>query len=88
VTVTATPETDSVCIIVQDTGSGIPREELPLIFQRFWQGGGSNGENRSGLGLGLPLTRRLVELHGGTITATSNGPGSRFVVSLPGAAVG
>jgi PAS domain S-box-containing protein len=75
----------SVMIAVEDTGAGIRPEDLPLIFQRFWQGETTQAPGSAGLGLGLALTRHLVELHGGSIRATSEGPGrgSRFEVTLP-----
>lgn len=83
VTVTAERRSHSVSIVVEDTGAGIAADDLPLLFQRFWQG--DAGRKASGLGLGLALTRHLVELHGGTITADSDGPGrgSRFEIALP-----
>jgi signal transduction histidine kinase len=85
VRVQATVGSGSVIIAVEDTGAGIRSEDLPLIFQRFWQGETTESPGSTGLGLGLALTRHLVELHGGTISATSEGPGrgSRFEVSLP-----
>jgi signal transduction histidine kinase len=85
VKVRAARDSNSVIIVVEDTGAGIKAEDLPLIFQRFWQGETTQAPRSMGLGLGLALTRHLVELHGGTITATSEGPGrgARFEVSLP-----
>jgi PAS domain S-box-containing protein len=73
---------------VQDTGMGIAREHLPLIFQRFWQADASVSREFGGLGLGLALARYLVEMHGGSISAESAGPGqgATFVVTLPSAA--
>jgi signal transduction histidine kinase len=71
-------------IAVTDTGAGIPSELLPFVFDRFWRA--DTAEQRySGLGLGLALAKRLVELHGGSVTATSAGPnqGSTFTVTLP-----
>ena len=72
-------------ISVSDTGIGIPQDALLEVFDMFTQvGRGVNG-NHSGLGIGLSLVRRLVEQHGGTVTATSAGPGlgSTFTVRLP-----
>lgn len=67
-------------IAVIDTGSGIPREELPHVFDRFWRG--SSGSN--GTGIGLAISRRLVELQGGQMQVESEvGKGSRFQFSLP-----
>jgi signal transduction histidine kinase/integral membrane sensor domain MASE1 len=70
---------------ITDTGIGIPPEVLPQVFDLFVQGRQSLERAEGGLGLGLSLARRLVELHGGRITATSRGrdAGSEFVVRLP-----
>jgi len=64
---------------------GIDRELLPRIFDLFVQGEGLSEDARPGLGIGLALVRRLVELHGGTIRAASEGPGrgSEFTLRLP-----
>jgi PAS domain S-box-containing protein len=85
VKVQATRGSRNVVIAVEDTGAGIRPEDLPLLFQRFWQGETTQAPGATGLGLGLALTRHLVELHGGTISASSEGPGrgARFEVSLP-----
>jgi PAS domain S-box-containing protein len=70
---------------VSDTGDGIAPESLPQLFKMFFRGSQSVLRNQSGLGIGLPLVRRLVEMHGGRIEAESEGPGmgSRFTVHLP-----
>ena len=71
-------------IAVTDTGIGIPREELDAIFQKFHQVGGGTKGIREGAGLGLAITRRLIEEHGGEIRVYSEpGLGSRFVFTLP-----
>ncbi len=72
-------------IAIADTGIGIKREFLPHVFQRFSQEDGSIRRSHGGLGLGLAITKHLVELHGGEISAQSagEGHGSRFVVALP-----
>ena len=72
-------------VTVEDTGVGIPPDLLPHIFDMFIQGDRTLDRARGGLGIGLTLVRRLVELHGGTITAASDGEGhgSRFSVRLP-----
>ncbi|HKT71492.1 MAG TPA: ATP-binding protein [Steroidobacteraceae bacterium] len=72
-------------ISVTDTGAGIPTELLPYVFDRYWRADVSAEHRYSGLGLGLALAKRLVELHGGTITATSDGAhkGATFTVLLP-----
>jgi CheY-like chemotaxis protein len=74
-----------VVIRVQDTGLGIRAESLPHVFEMFAQVEDANCRSRSGLGLGLNIVRTLVELHGGTIEAHSDGPGcgAEFVVRLP-----
>jgi two-component system CheB/CheR fusion protein len=73
---------------VCDNGIGIPREMLGRIFDMFSQGGSAGDHSQGGLGIGLTLVRRLVDLHGGTVEATSPGPGkgSEFIVRLPVAA--
>ena len=77
-------DTDAI-ITVHDTGCGIPKDKLETIFQRFYQSPTSIGERNTGTGIGLDLTRSLVELHYGTITARNNsdGPGASFIVTLP-----
>ena len=80
---TARREGASAVITVQDNGVGIPREDLPALFSLFARGAPSS--SRGGLGIGLGLARRLVEMHHGRIEARSEGPGrgSAFVVTLP-----
>jgi CheY-like chemotaxis protein len=75
-------------IVVEDSGVGIPPAMLPRIFDMFTQLSEHRERTQGGLGIGLTLARRLVELHGGTIEAASEGPGrgSRFTVTLPPAA--
>ena len=70
---------------MEDTGVGIPPEMLPRIFDMFTQLQEHRDRTHGGLGIGLTLAKRLVELHGGTIEARSEGPGrgSRFDVTLP-----
>ena len=72
-------------IEVSDTGIGIEREFLPRVFDRFSQADPSPTRRHQGLGIGLAIARHLVELHGGTITAESEGPGhgATFRVELP-----
>jgi PAS domain S-box-containing protein len=74
-----------IMVEVLDTGIGIQPEVLPKIFDAFQQGSGDVTKQFGGLGLGLAITKVLVQLHGGTITAESAGPGrgSRFTVQLP-----
>ena len=72
-------------LTVSDTGDGISPDFLPYVFDRFRQAEGSISRKQGGLGLGLAVARHLVELHGGTITAESEGlgKGSMFSVDLP-----
>jgi PAS domain S-box-containing protein len=74
-----------IVIDVADTGIGIPHASIGHIFDAFDQGSTDTNRRFGGLGLGLTITRRLVELHGGTITATSPGParGATFTITLP-----
>lgn len=86
VTVTARPaDAGAVEIAVQDTGIGIKAEDLPKLFQPFTQIEVSIAKRYQGTGLGLALTKHLVELHGGEIRAESagEGKGSTFTVILP-----
>ena len=81
---------DGACteLAVEDTGQGIAPELLPHIFDRFRQGDNSSTRQTSGLGLGLTLVREIVALHGGSVSAGSEGvgTGARFSVRLPKAA--
>jgi len=74
-----------VCITVSDTGIGIPAEFLPRVFDRFRQQEGGLSRKHGGLGLGLAISKELVEMHGGTLRAESAGigRGATFTVSLP-----
>jgi len=77
-------------IRVSDTGEGIPADFVPHIFQRFRQADASVSRAHGGLGLGLALVKELVEFHGGTVRAASEGvgKGSTFVIQLPLATIG
>jgi CheY-like chemotaxis protein len=81
-------EADELRAIVRDTGIGIAPEQLASIFEMFHQADGTLERATGGLGVGLALTRRLVELHGGRVSARSAGlgRGSEFEVALPLAA--
>jgi CheY-like chemotaxis protein len=85
VTITLGQEDGDAVLRVRDSGAGIPSETLPRIFELFVQGEGGLDRSKGGLGVGLTLVRRLVQLHGGTVSAASAGPdlGSEFVVRLP-----
>ncbi len=78
-------EDGSGVLVIRDSGSGISPEVLPKIFELFAQGARTLDRAQGGLGLGLTVVRRLVELHGGTISAASEGldRGATFVVRLP-----
>ena len=75
----------SVAADVTDTGIGIRADILPIVFDRFTQADSSSTRAHSGLGLGLSIVRYLVELHGGTVSAFSAGPGlgATFGFTLP-----
>ena len=73
-----------VSIEVEDTGAGIPQDKLALIFDKFTQADSSITRKYGGTGLGLAITRKLAELHGGTIRVESEvGKGSKFTVEIP-----
>jgi len=74
-----------LAITVRDTGTGIAPEQLPEMFELFVQGNRSEARSEGGLGIGLTIVRRLVEMHGGSVTAESKGLGygSTFGVRFP-----
>jgi CheY-like chemotaxis protein/nitrogen-specific signal transduction histidine kinase len=74
-----------VMILVRDSGAGIASEALPHVFDMFAQGGWTPDRTQGGLGIGLTLAARLVQLHGGSVTARSEGlgKGSEFEIRLP-----
>ena len=74
----------AVQITIKDTGAGIPPEDLPFVFDRFWKGDKTRSRSSGGSGLGLAIARQLVSAHGGTIKVESEeGVGTRFIVQLP-----
>jgi CheY-like chemotaxis protein len=83
--ITAGVEGDEAVVRVRDTGIGLSQEMLPRIFEPFTQVESSRSRSEGGLGLGLPLVRSLIDMHGGKVEALSDGPGkgSEFVVRLP-----
>lgn len=85
ISVTAERHGDQALIRIKDTGIGIPRDMLPRIFEMFKQVDSSMERSEGGLGIGLTLVQRLVEMHGGAVEAHSAGvgQGSEFIVRLP-----
>jgi two-component system OmpR family sensor kinase/two-component system sensor histidine kinase BaeS len=85
ITLSAAPTTSGVRLIISDTGAGIPPEDLPYIFDRFWRGDRSRSHTGgAGAGLGLAIARQLVQAHGGRITVASQpGQGTTFTIELP-----
>ena len=84
ITVSAAHDGMGTAVEISDTGIGIANEDLPRIFEQFQQIRSGGAAKHEGTGLGLTLTRRLVELHGGRLTANSElGRGSTFAVWLP-----
>jgi PAS domain S-box-containing protein len=86
IAITVEREGDEAVVRVRDWGVGIHPENLPRIFDMFRQAGSPGGRSKGGLGIGLFLVKRMVEMHGGRVEAHSGGPGlgSEFVVRLPG----
>src|SRR6185503_18393198 len=82
VEVSATREGDEVVLRVRDTGTGIEAALLPKVFEMFVQGTRGPDRAQGGLGLGLSLVRTLTELHGGSVSAASDGPGSGAVFTV------
>jgi signal transduction histidine kinase len=71
-------------LAVVDTGLGIPENELPRLFERFFRGSASRARGVSGTGLGLAICKEILDRHGGRITASSQaGKGSTFIIWLP-----
>src|SRR5262249_51257901 len=75
----------SALITVKDNGFGMSEEVIRHAFDMFYQGDDQRGQRTGGLGIGLTLSRTLIEMHGGSISARSAGPdqGSEFTVTLP-----
>jgi CheY-like chemotaxis protein/anti-sigma regulatory factor (Ser/Thr protein kinase) len=87
VRLSAEQEGDRIIVRVADDGQGIPPEVLPRIFDLFVQGDRTLARSEGGLGVGLTIVRTLVDLHEGSVSARSEGPGrgSEFIVRLPAA---
>ncbi len=90
ISISVQPQSSEVALRVRDTGQGIEPELLPFIFDTFRQASQNMDRSSGGLGLGLPLVRGLVGLHGGSVSAASagDGQGAEFVVRLPRAKYG
>lgn len=85
ISLTTEVEGEEIVVTVKDDGIGIPAASLSHLFEMFYQAHGAEDTPQSGLGIGLSLVRHLVELHGGTVSARSDGQGrgSEFAVRLP-----
>ena len=83
--ITVAKEADKAVVVITDTGIGIAREDLGRVFEMFTQVGRETEHRAAGLGIGLALVSRLVQMHGGTVSAASDGSGegSTFSVRLP-----
>jgi signal transduction histidine kinase len=89
VSVTLSVDDHDLVLAVTDSGVGIDPVFLPHVFDMFTQEDATHSRTHGGLGLGLSIVRRLVELHGGHVSATSDGPGrgSTFIIRLPSVTV-
>lgn len=87
IAVAAARQDETIVLSVKDNGVGISPERIPQMFELFTQGDRTLARSEGGLGIGLTIVKTLVEMHGGTVTAASNGPGqgSTFRVTLPAA---
>jgi len=75
---------DGVRICVHDTGAGIPAEQLPRIFEKFYQADNQRAAGAAGTGLGLAIAKQIVDAHGGAISCESTpGRGTTFIMTLP-----
>jgi signal transduction histidine kinase len=84
VAISLQPTPDGAEIRVRDSGIGIPSNEMPHVFDRFYRGAQATEERASGSGLGLSIVRSIVEMHNGRVTLTSNpGDGTEVTVRLP-----
>jgi PAS domain S-box-containing protein len=88
ITLTAEMAGGEIVLTVRDRGAGIPPDRLSEMFELFAQGDRTLARSEGGLGIGLTLVKRIVELHGGRVSASSGGPGegSEFIATLPAAA--
>lgn len=82
--VSASEENGTVSCLIQDEGEGMSPSEVEHIFERFWRSDSARGSSNDGSGLGMSITKWIVDAHGGTISVVSyEGVGTRFTVSLP-----
>src|SRR5664280_1523460 len=82
VSVAAARAEGAVVITVADTGEGIAAEHLPHVFERFYRADAARDRAHGGSGIGLAIVRALVDAHGGTISASSGGPGQGTTVTV------
>ncbi|TQL68881.1 signal transduction histidine kinase [Nocardioides albertanoniae] len=89
VTIDTQREEDWITVSVTDTGDGIPPAQLPHIFERFYRGDAARSRDEQGSGIGLTISRAIVEAHGGRLDAYSHGPGrgATFTIRIPTLAV-
>ncbi|MGQ9490098.1 MAG: sensor histidine kinase [Anaerolineae bacterium] len=84
IVVTAEARRTEVLVAVQDTGTGIPAEHLPYVFDRFYRADRARARQTGGAGLGLAIVKQLIQAHGGTVAVQSTpGQGSTFTFTLP-----
>jgi len=84
ITITAQQNQDSINVIFNDTGVGIPKSDLPHIFDRLYRGDKARNTNSGGGGLGLAITRRIIELHNGSIQINSDADhGTKITIQFP-----
>jgi signal transduction histidine kinase len=84
ITLSITEQDDTVLIAIRDQGMGIPADDLPHLFERFYRASNVSVDNISGVGIGLYVVKEIVSLHGGTVTIQSEeGHGSTFTICLP-----
>jgi signal transduction histidine kinase len=83
VTLEARQSPSGVTLSVTDTGEGISPEHLPHVFERFYRGDTARDRDHGGSGVGLAISRALIQAHGGTLSATSTTAGATFTIDLP-----
>jgi PAS domain S-box-containing protein len=83
ITITAVEEGDGIKISIRDTGTGIPTDKLPFIFDRYYQANATSSRKDVGIGFGLSISKEIIEMHDGIIWAESDENGSTFNIVLP-----